>query len=211
MTTRAVPIRLGAALGITLLHLAVYDAVNALNAARPVVDLHDFSSRFDAWIPYLEWTAYVYYLGDVWIIVGGVVILWTLPRHLLGRTVLAYVGMILVGGAVQAMLPAQAPYPDDPHWLQRTIHDALDGRLFACLPSMHVALAVLPALLVPHALDSRAVFALYVLGAVMVSVATVTAKEHYFLDAVAGALLATVIYGLWLRGTASPAGIHGGG
>lgn len=192
--------RLTAMLGVAALHLGVYFGVNAVNGARPAADLHDFTLPVDVWIPYLGWSSYVYYVGDLYIVLWAGYIVWRLPGRAFGRAMKAYTGMILAGGAIQVLLPAHGPYPDDFHWLQAAVRDALREQPYACLPSMHVALTLLPAAFGRHVLGSRATRLLSGSVALLVAASTATAKEHYVLDVLAGAALAAGFYGYWRRG-----------
>lgn len=205
--------RLGVMAAVAGLHLAVYFAVNAINGARPPSHLQDLSTALDARIPYLGWTSFVYYVGDLYIILWAGYLVSRLPSGSFAPAMRAYAGMIVTGGAIQVLVPAHGPYPDDFHWLQATLREALGEQPYACLPSMHVALTVLPAAIGHHFLGRRWVRSLSAAVAAAVTVSTVTAREHYAVDALAGVALAAVSYLYWRlahRGSAEPVGVPAG-
>jgi membrane-associated phospholipid phosphatase len=77
------------------------------------------------------------------------------------------------------------------------MHNLISMRPYACLPSMHVALSVLPVCILYSVLKSIWIRIFSTLLAVLITVSTLTLKEHYFLDALAGLLLALIFYGFW--------------
>ncbi len=181
---------------IVVLHLTVYRLVNVWNMRRPATDYLSAWTPLDDWIPYLPWTAVLYYLGDLFIILGGGAIVWRLERGF-GRALVAYAGMILTGGIVQVLLPIPGPWPADPSALQRFFHALPGVDPYAALPSMHVALATLPAAIAWTSLRSAGVKALLIGTALIVSLSTLTTKEHYVLDAVTGCALGLAAWAYW--------------
>jgi hypothetical protein len=69
--------------------------------------------------------------------------------------------------------------------------------LYACLPSMHVALTIFPTCLSFSVFRSRLIRTILVILTVLITISTLTFKEHVFLDAVTGILLALVFYAVW--------------
>lgn len=192
------PARAALMVGTGLLHLAVYFAVNELNAGRPASEFWSARTPVDRWIPYVGWTSIVYYLGDLYIVGWGAFVVWRLR----GRDFLAGLGafaaIILAGASIQALFPVEAPFPRELSPVQAFIHGRLSVRPFATFPSMHVALATLPAALAP-AVASRRAARWSAAAAVAIAVSTVTAKEHFVLDAVAGAALGLGGFALWRK------------
>ncbi len=181
-----------------VLHLTVYRLVNVWNARRPASDYLSAWTPVDDWIPYLPWTAVLYYLGDLFIILGGAAVVWRLERGF-GRALMAYTGMILTGGVVQVLLPIPGPWPTDPSALQQFFHALPGVDPYAALPSMHVALATLPAAIAWTSIRSVGVKAILLGTALVVSVSTLTTKEHYVLDAVTGCALGLAAWAYWRR------------
>ena len=190
--------RLGTFAAVIGFHVAVYSAVNFTNSARDPTQLWDLFTPFDAWIPYLGWTAFIYYFGDLYMGGWAAIVIVRLDRGF-GRAMKAYLGMIVAGGAIQVLLPASAPLPAEFHWLQARVHE-LSIPPYACLPSMHVALTCLPAALSINVLKSPLTRGMSMGAAVLITISTLTTKEHFFLDAVAGLALAAVAYAYWRRG-----------
>lgn len=195
----SIPFRLAVLAAIAALHLAVYFAVNHISAQPPLGRYWDFGTAADAWVPYIPLTSVIYYLGDVYIAFWGGAVLWQLGRSF-NRAAVAYVLMILVAGSIQALLPGQAPWPDEPFVLHRVMHSAMHLQSYAVFPSMHVALSVLPAGVALSTLRSVPVRAASTAGAVLISISTVTAREHSVLDVVAGALLGLACWWFWRAG-----------
>lgn len=191
-------------LATILLHLAVYGLVNAWNATRPPGDFVDVSLPVDGWIPYLPWAAVPYYLADLFVLGAGAAVLWRMAERRFHRGVGAYVGVILAGGAVQLLLPITGPWPTDPAPLQQFFHGLPGVEPYAALPSMHVTLVVLPAAMGQDVFESRWTRAFLILGAAAATLATLLAKEHYVLDAVAGLALGLLAYVAWRGGLPSP-------
>jgi hypothetical protein len=189
--------------GIALLHVACYYVVNITNSHRPSTDLVDLTLAIDGWIPYVGWTWVIYYFGDIYIVFWAGAVFWQIPRARFGRAVYTYCGMILVGALVQLLVPATAPWPASPTAVQRWMHELISMRPHACLPSMHVALTVLPAGLAVSVLRSRSLRVLSVILAALITVSTLTLKEHYFLDAASGVALGVAAYAFWRAGTVS--------
>lgn len=191
-------VRLGTFAAVIAFHVSIYIAVNLANTVRDPRHFQDLHTRFDAWIPYLDWSAYIYYFGDLYMGAWAAIVAVLLPYGF-GRAMRAYLGMVVVGGAVQLLIPASAPLPAQPHWLQAHAHE-LSIAAYACLPSMHVALSALPAALSLRVLGSRVARGLSVGAAGLITVSTLTTKEHFFLDAVAGLALAAMAYAYWRIG-----------
>ncbi len=185
-------------LGVALFHIACYRLVNALTQWAPLT-IHDYSIFIDAWIPYWGWTACFYYLGDLYVLLGAFLIVWKLPHRMFHRAVAAYVLMILTGAGLEYVFAAASPCPTRMIALQQTVHRMLWLHPFACLPSMHVALTVFPTCLAFSVWPSRPVRSGLVLMTVLISLSTLTLKEHVAWDVVAGVVLALAFYAVWSR------------
>lgn len=182
-------------IGVIVLHVSIYMAVNLINNSRPAAHLWNFHTPIDDWIPYLSWTWTIYYAADVYIIFGAAAILWKLNDERFVRALWAFGGMIISGGALQLLLPAQAPWPAQLSSPQQVVHSF--SLPFACLPSMHVALTTLPSCMALAVWRSRFLKFSLALMTLLVTLSTVTMKEHYVLDALAGLLLAAFFYSYW--------------
>lgn len=192
--------RLTAISAVVLLHAGCYYLVNLINSRREFSAFVDLKIALDQWVPFLEWTWTIYYLGDLYIILWGAFVVWRMPKPWFRRAILAYVGMIVVGAAIQLALPARAPWPATLSDAQRWVQGLIAMRPYACLPSMHVALTVLPTALGVAVLDDRWLRTMSVSLAILITISTATLKEHFVLDAAAGVLLALGAYFYWLFG-----------
>ncbi len=194
--------RLAAMLAVALLHLGAYWTVTRINSVRPDDVLWMLETPLDRAIPHLGWTWPAFWFGYPFVLVGGAWALWRLPVPLFARAVVAFAAMTVVGAVVQMLVPARSPWPLDAHPVQRFIHEATLTRPYASLPSMHVAYSVLVALFGIRACGQAATRWSFGLAAVLIAVSTVTLKEHFILDPVAGTVLAVATFSWWRRGTA---------
>jgi len=195
---------------VAICHLVCFYLVNEINAIRPVSHLIDLRLPVDDAIPYLGWTWVIYYGGDVYFILLAVFVLNRASAANFRRAVRAYLLMIVGGAALQLLFPAENRWPEALHPVHVWIRNGLNLKPYACLPSMHVALAVLPALLGLSLLRSRAGKAAACLTSLAVTLSTVMLKQHVVLDAAAGVAWALLAYLYWLgsvrRGAAEPGG-----
>ena len=191
--------RLSLIIGVIVLHSVCYYLVNLLNSTRPEEAFYDFTIFVDDWIPYMSWTWVIYYFGDIYITLGAGIIVWHLPRKKFFRAVSVYSGMIVTGALIQLLLPAVAPWPDHLIPKHQFFHDLISMKPYANFPSMHVALALLPALMLFSVTEKRWIRILSTTAAVSISITTVTLKEHFVLDVFSGAALGFVSYLIWKR------------
>lgn len=199
----AARLRSGWVLPVVALHFGVYLLVNVVNGRRPSTAFHDLSTAVDSWIPYLGASWLVYYAAVPYVVVLGALAIARLPEASARRAVKVFVAMIVGGGLVQLALPARSPWPADGSVIQRFFHESVSYDPFVCLPSMHVALVTLTALLAGAVFRSAAARAGHGAAVVLVSLSTLTFKEHYVLDVVAGGLLAGTAFAAWRRGGVS--------
>jgi hypothetical protein len=192
--------RVLAMVGIALLHVVVYFIVTRLTLLRPPgVFIHPHLALDDR-IPHLPWTWPVYWLPYVLVpLVTGAAVL-RLDDAAFRRLVQAWAGMIVVGGIIQTVWPAVAPWPPSPALTQRLYHDSALMLPYATLPSMHVAHVALAGLVVGTVWPRSGVRVGGLVVTVAVAVATLTLKEHVLLDSIAGLALALVAWLWWRRG-----------
>ena len=185
---------------VMLCHFACFYIVNEINALRPPSHMIELRLPADGAIPYLGWTWFIYYGGDIYFVLLAVIVLNRAGTADFRRAVRAYLLMIVGGAALQLIFPAENRWPEALHPVHAWIRNGLNLKPYACLPSMHVALAVLPALLGLSLLRSRAGKAAACLGSLAVTLSTVTLKQHVVLDAATGVIWAILAYIYWLRG-----------
>lgn len=190
-------IRLLLIIGVAILHIFCWIMVNEINRRLPPSQLNNLSTVFDTWIPYLGWTFLFYYLGLFYISFWAFFIVWKLTDKKLLRAVYTYTAMILTGALLEIAVPAQSPYPADMNSVQQFIHEKSYSGPYACFPSMHVTLTVLPALILFSVIKSKWIRLLSTLTAVLIVASTLTLKEHFFIDTLAGVIFAFIFYGFW--------------
>jgi len=175
--------RLLVIIGVAVLHVFSYNMVNEINGRLSSSILNDFSTVVDNWIPYLGWTFVFYYLGHIYITICASFIVWKLSDKKFFWAVYTYTIMIITGALLEIVFPAHSPWPNDMIWVQQFIHEKIYLGPYACFPSMHVALTILPALILFSVIKSKWIRILSTLMAVLITLSTLTLKEHYFVDA----------------------------
>ena len=204
MTAPGPRVRVALVAGIVVLHFGVYRLVNQVNAGRPASAFLDLSTRADGWLPYLGWTWVVYYAALPYVVGFGSLAVLRLPARLAVRAAGTFVVMMLAGGALQLIFPARSPWPAEAWSVQRFFHESVSYDPFVCLPSMHVALVTLTACLASAVSPTARTRIAHGAMVVLVSLSTLTLKEHYVWDVVAGGLLAAAAFAVWRRGAEAP-------
>lgn len=192
--------RLIVAAGIALLHMAVYYVVTRLTLHRPATAFIDPHVALDDRIPHLPWTWPAYWLPYALVPVVVVVSMRRMDAQALGRLFAAWAGMLVVGGAIQVIWPAVAPWPPAPGVTQQLYHNSGLILPFATLPSMHVAHVTMAALVAGTVFPVAWVRATGAALTLVAAVATLTLKEHLLLDGVAGFALALAAWSWWRQG-----------
>jgi len=161
--------------GVIALHLVVYYTVTRINSNRPPAALNDPSIPLDDKIPLLGWTWVFYWAAYPYLTLGAALVVASMREAEYRLAIKAFIVITFIGGAIQLLYPVAAPWTSEAHAMQTRMHDSAFTRPYACLPSMHVAYSVIT-------------------GAIAAS--TLTLKEHYMADAVAGIFLG-LGGGLW--------------
>lgn len=182
---------------VLALFLASYWVVTRITAAGDPGRLWDMETLPDRWIPHLPGTWPLYWLAYPFVVAGAGAAATRLDDPSFRRLMLAFAGMILVGAGVQIAFPARAPWPAAPGPMQQRFHDSTLILPYATMPSMHVAFSVLAAGVIPRAFRGRGVAAACGLMVVLITVATLTLKEHVVLDAVSGLALGGTAVWWW--------------
>lgn len=187
-------------LGIAIvgfLYALGYYLGNRIPAGQPEANLWDFHTVADDWIPYIPGTWIFYYGGFLYASAWAATIVWRLEPDSFRRAMEAYGGMLIVAAILYLTFPAKSPWELHSNALQRFMHTTLPMGTYNSFPSMHAALSILPACIGLATLRRRWVARLSLLGAVLVTVSTVTLKEHYCIDALAGTVLALLAFFYW--------------
>lgn len=149
-------------------------------------------------------------LQPAWMLVYGSLyaFAWFMPLCVvrdwrLGRRALqAYLAAMVVAYAGFVAYPTIAPRPDVvpgdgfAAWSLRVMYDIDPPH--GCFPSLHVAYSFLAALVCWRM--NRAVGAVSCIWAALIAVSTVYTKQHYVVDAIAGAVLGYGAYWIFVRG-----------
>jgi membrane-associated phospholipid phosphatase len=187
---------LGLAAG--LLQSAVYFGVGHLQLNRSTELLR---TRLDDAIPFWPWTSWCYlpfYAGVFIIAIGGF-----RRRALFNRGLVAVAVLIAVGamghifvGAEYPRPVLQPPYPDISSWFMAAVW-RIDppGNVF---PSLHVAHTTMLSLILIRDRPRLGIVALVM--ATMLALSTLTTKQHFIADVLAGYLLAFLGRYFVLRG-----------
>lgn len=177
--------RVGTTLALVFGTLVVYQRLNAALTPR-----FDFFVPLDGAIPFLPWTWLVYASFYVMLPLAA---WWAKPGEY-PRTLAAVLTANVVCWLGFVLFPAHYPRPSlegvEPLWL----HDALasmwrDDLPGNTLPSIHVTTSLLVALRL-HQMRGGPVWLTW---AAAIAVSTLTVKQHFVADVVAGALLALAI------------------
>lgn len=186
-------------ISVVFLHFIGYYLANLLNSMSSPSAFRVFHTVVDSWIPYIDWTWVFYYWGDIYILLWPALIFWRFPTQRFRRGIYAYIGMIILGASIQIIIPGKAPWPEKMTDVQQLLHNMFAPRPYAVLPSMHVSLAVLPTLIGLSSLKSNELKIFSIVSASLITISTLTLKEHHFLDALAGLVLGIIFYSYWRK------------
>lgn len=145
--------------------------------------------------------AWVLVYGSLYVFVLILPLLVVRGRELMRRALQACIAVMLVAYAGFLLYPTAAPRPAQVPgdgffaWSLRLAY-SLDPP-YNCFPSLHVAYSFLSALTCYRI--HRGVGAAAVLWATLIAISTLYTKQHYAVDAIAGAAMALVAYALFLR------------
>ena len=188
--------RVLAIVGVIVLHLVVYYTVTRVNSNRPPAALNDPSIPLDDKIPLLGWTWVFYWAAYPYLTLGAALIVAAMREVDYKRAIQAFIVITFVGGGIQLLYPVAAPWTSEAHAMQTRMHESAFTRPYACLPSMHVAYSVITGFMGAMIARSVGLRWFHILLAAGIAVSTLTLKEHYVADAVAGILLG-LGGGLW--------------
>jgi membrane-associated phospholipid phosphatase len=192
--------KLALATGATALHALLYGIPNRIHLAAPV-ELP--MTWLDRAIPFLPLTLWLY-LSD-YLMVFAAFLLCRRPGST-ARFIYAFFTVVAVATLVHWLWPTLYPrtlYPMPEEaspfmaWTMARFRE-LDSPA-SCLPSLHVATAFLSAFTVMGERDRRA--PALILWATLIWVSTLTAKQHYMVDGLAGLLLAMAVWALFYVNT----------
>lgn len=192
-------LRIGLVLVIGALQLSTFYLTYMLYGVIPYSTYIDVSTVWDRMIPYVSWSWTIYYWGFFYITLWGAAGIWRLSKQAFYRSIVVYCALVLVGSVLHLLIPTRAPWPEvaELAGAQRAFKTGTNIQPLACLPSMHVAMAVLPAWISLYTFQSGWWRSFSVMNSALVTVSIVTAKEHWFLDLVTGLALGIVAGVIW--------------
>lgn len=188
--------------GVVALHILCYWIITRVTLARGPEALFDTTIALDRLIPHVPATWPFYWMAYPFVILGAGTALARLPSLAFRRAVVALAAMTVAGAVIQLLLPAQAPWPASPAAAQLRFHESALVLPYATLPSMHVAYCLFAATLICSVTPNLAIRGGTAVVVVLVTIATLTLKEHVFLDAVSGMALGALAGSWWQRGSA---------
>jgi membrane-associated phospholipid phosphatase len=190
-------------LGLAGLQSALYFGIGHLSLSRSTDILR---TRLDDAIPFWPWTSWCYlpfYAAVFLIAIAGI-----RRRALFNRAVIAVLIVMTLGAMGHIFVGAEyprpvlrPPYPDVSSWFMATVQQ-IDppGNVF---PSLHVAHTTMLSLILIK--DRPRLGAVALVMATMLALSTLTTKQHFIADVLAGYLLAFLGRYFALRGlTSSP-------
>jgi membrane-associated phospholipid phosphatase len=151
-------------------------------------------SVIDRHIPFLSWTIWIYHSQFFFLLIS----VWMLQQTaIISRTFYAITAASLISFAIFLVYPTTLPRAE-------LIAGGLTTQAFAvlysidaptnCLPSLHVALGWIAALGIGE--EKRRGRGLALLWAALISISTLTTKQHYLVDVLAGLCVAALC---WMR------------
>jgi membrane-associated phospholipid phosphatase len=198
--------KLAIAAGAMAINAVLYLVPNHLQLVEP---RRLWWSAVDAWAPFLPATVWIYFsdyllVSSAFLVSEG----WDEVK----RFVRAYFVLLAIGAVIHLCWPTAFPreaFPVPGNDGSARALTALRGvdAATSCLPSMHVAGSYLAAFSLWH--RRRSLFGGYVFWATAVAVSTLTTKQHYLVDVLAGLALAVALAAVFfwapeLRREASP-------
>jgi len=174
----------------TVIYLVVYITTNHFHLFEPSgLPLLEFEKK----IPFLPWTVWIYTTDYVYLFVVVFLIrsekvdlyfysfmvftLIVLFIFVLFPTVYPRGNWEVAGGSSGGILMNLVRWVDTPA---------------NCFPSAHIGTCVLGALFIKRV--SRSILPIFTLWTILISISTLTTKQHYFLDIVGGIVLAYISY-----------------
>jgi len=148
-------------------------------------------------IPFIDWTIWFYVSDYLYI---ALVFILLQDKENMNRIFYSQITMLIFAMFIFFFLPTAYPRPEITYnglsgWMLNLLHSA-DTPGNAC-PSIHVGMTFLGGF--GFIKEKKRLFSLFMLWAVLISVSTLTVKQHYLIDVLAGFLMAILFYFLAQR------------
>jgi membrane-associated phospholipid phosphatase len=165
----------------------------------------NLQTTVDDWIPFRPGWVWIYACAYYPFIVSLVIIADSWERYV--YMAFSFAMLLLMHLSIAVLVPVRTPR----EWREWKSNGSIGERFLRfiqtvdkggnCFPSMHVAVAMLAGLHITGYLMETGSAAAYVVWIIPLAIAasTVFTKQHYFLDVPAGAVLALIPYGIYLR------------
>lgn len=164
--------------------------------------VHHFYHSIDPWIPFLKGSVFIYYLVYA---VPLIPVCLIKAKKDFNRMLLAFIVSLLLQEIVWILYPVEfhlrpdlSTYPNDFYILLSKWMYQLDDPPLNSFPSLHVSYAFLSYFsLKTFGIKHSNYFLLF---AILISISTMTFKQHYFVDVLAGFFLAYFVQKIIYRG-----------
>ncbi|HOW16827.1 MAG TPA: phosphatase PAP2 family protein [bacterium] len=150
--------------------------------------MFDFEKR----VPFIDWTVWIYMSDYLYI---GLVFFLLRERYNMNRIYYSQIMMLIFSMFIFMLYPTMFPRPE-------VEYHGFSGQLVALLhsldspcnafPSIHVSMTFLAGF--GFIKERKVLFSIFMLWAVLISISTLTLKQHYLLDVLAGFVMAILFY-----------------
>ena len=153
--------------------------------------------NFEKQVPFMDWTIWFYISDYIFI---AVVFILLKNRENMNKIFYAQIAMLVFTMVIFFILPTTYPRPEIEYnglngWILGVLHSA-DTQGNAC-PSVHVGMTFLGGF--GFIKEKRYLLPLFMFWALLISISTLTVKQHYFMDVIAGFIMAILFYFLAQR------------
>jgi membrane-associated phospholipid phosphatase len=148
--------------------------------------------EFEKLIPFIDWTIWIYMSDYLYI---AIVFILLKDKDNMNKLYYSQIFLLMVSMIIFFLLPTQYPRPEVEYnglsgYLVEVLYSA-DTPGNAC-PSIHVAMTFLAGF--GFLKEKKYLFPWFMLWAIMISLSTLTVKQHYFLDIIVGLLMSILLY-----------------
>lgn len=147
---------------------------------------------FENGIPFIDWTIWIYISDYLYI---GLVFMMLKNKENMNKIFYSQMLMLFFAMIIFFMLPTAYPRPEIEYigfsgWMIKVLYSS-DTPGNAC-PSIHVAMTFLAGF--GFIKEQKRLFIPFMVWAVLISLSTLTVKQHYVVDIIAGFTMAVIFY-----------------
>jgi len=178
-----------------IIHLIIWLSYSLINSLADSLQPHQLSFVLDSIIPYLPSTAYIYLLHVPYV---GLSFFLLKEEKVFIEALTSIILCVAFSCTIFLIFPLSYARPDtvlegSGSFLMYLIH--LFDRPTNTLPSLHVSMVFTLYFYVKEVLGKKGGLVAFFL-AILISLSTLTTKQHYIIDVLSGFALAVVFYGL---------------